>query len=161
MRKALFAACLLAAAPAASAQVITFDGVNLPCITYNIATAQNGGQPANLTRTTNGQQIQQNRQQSCGPAAATVAQLNQQHGAVVFSCDEYPFASSNEGGAGAQVMIVPLIENNIQGGQLAGFYNQNNIGNGGAYGVATQNVPQANQLNLGVGNGFNVCYGGN
>ncbi|TRL35295.1 NucA/NucB deoxyribonuclease domain-containing protein [Rhizobium straminoryzae] len=156
------ATLLTSGAASAVAQQITFDGANLPCITYNIATAQQAGRPAQLTRTTNPQTINQNRQASCGGAyAQTVAQLNQQLGGVVMSCDEYAFASTTQGGAGSQSMIVPLIENNIQGGQLSGFYNSNNIGNGGNFTVATINVPQANQLNLGVVNGVHVCYGGN
>ena len=156
-----FAALIISAKAEAQVPNINWNGNNLPCISYNIATAIANGAPANLTRTNVQAQINANRQASCGPAAATVAQLNNQHGAVVFSCDEYPFASSNQGGAGAQIMIVPLIENNVQGGQLAGFYNANNIGNGGAFTNTVNPIPQAGQLNLGVVNGFNVCYGGN
>tara|TARA_R110002096_G_scaffold64463_4_gene157146 strand:- start:480 stop:995 length:516 start_codon:yes stop_codon:yes gene_type:complete len=151
---------ILSMTSCATAQAIHFDGNELPCIAFNVATAQGAGAPANLTRTTDQATINANRQASCGPAGPTVAALNQQAGAVVFSCDEYPFASSNQGGAGAQIMIVPLIENNIQGGRLGAFYNHNNIGNNGAYVAGAVNVPNAGQLNLGVVNGFNVCYGG-
>ncbi|MCM2477465.1 hypothetical protein HGO38_28875 [Rhizobium sp. CG5] len=146
----------------AAAQTITFDGIGLPCITYNIATAQQAGRPAQLTRTMNQQTIAANRSASCTAAYTnTVTQLNNELGGVVFSCDEYAFASSTQGGAGNQAMIVPLVENNTQGGMLAVFYNQNHIGDGGNFNVATSHVPQANQLNLGVVNGVQVCYGGN
>lgn len=66
--------------------------------------------------------------------------MNNDVGAVVYSCDECPFASSNQGGQGAQVMIVPLAENNAQGGQLGGFYNHHHIGNNGGYGVGTLHI---------------------
>jgi hypothetical protein len=39
-----------------------------------------------------------------------------------WSCDEYPFASTEEGGAGASIRGVPLLENNAQGSKLGGFY---------------------------------------
>ncbi|HEU5269263.1 MAG TPA: NucA/NucB deoxyribonuclease domain-containing protein, partial [Jatrophihabitans sp.] len=42
---------------------------------------------------------------------------------VATSCDEYPFASSYEGGAGASIRAVPLSANNSQGGILNGGYN--------------------------------------
>jgi hypothetical protein len=38
-------------------------------------------------------------------------------------CDEYPFASAEEGGAGrASVALMPAIEQMIQGGKLSAFY---------------------------------------
>lgn len=41
------------------------------------------------------------------------------------SCDEYPFASSNQGGAGAVLRCVPLAHNTVQGRQLSSFYAKN------------------------------------
>jgi len=41
---------------------------------------------------------------------------------VRYSLDEYPFASSAQGGAGASVAAVPLRENFIQGGIIAASY---------------------------------------
>ena len=38
------------------------------------------------------------------------------------SLDEYPFASSKQGGAGANVKSVPASEQNIQGGTMSSFY---------------------------------------
>ena len=38
------------------------------------------------------------------------------------SCDEYPFASTYEGGLGSTVAKVPWLSNLIQGGVLSGFY---------------------------------------
>ncbi|KAL9935426.1 hypothetical protein V8E36_005774 [Tilletia maclaganii] len=51
------------------------------------------------------------------------------------SCDEYPYASSAEGGAGAVTRCVPSHENSVQGGTLSSFYTRNSIANGDAYNV--------------------------
>jgi len=150
---------ILAVTSAATAQTINFDGNRLPCIAYNVATAQANGAPANLTRTTDAAIIGGNRGASCGPARATVAQLNRDAGVVFYSCDEYPFASTNQGGINAQVMIVPLAENNSQGGQLGAFYRQNGIGNNDGFQAGAVNVPTTQQLNIGAVNGFTVCSG--
>ena len=111
-------ACVLSST-SAIAQTVTFDG-NLPaanpnsCIAYNTDTAQAAGHPNVLTRTTNPAAIAANRVAACGAAGPTVTALNAL-GGIRYSCDEYPFASSNQGGAGAQVMILPLAQNNSQG----------------------------------------------
>jgi hypothetical protein len=39
-----------------------------------------------------------------------------------LSCDEYPFASTGQGGAGSSTRGVPLWENWLQGGLLSAFY---------------------------------------
>lgn|GEM_PF-3558132 len=43
------------------------------------------------------------------------------------SCDEYPLASSQEGGGGSRITWVPLAENDSQGGQMSQFYNRNRV----------------------------------
>jgi len=45
----------------------------------------------------------------------------------LMSWDEYPFASSNQGGALADVVAVPFAQNNIQGGIMQGAYLIQNI----------------------------------
>lgn len=50
--------------------------------------------------------------------------------------DEYPYASSQEGGAGAVTRCVPSHENSVQGGTLSSFYSRAGIENGDAYQVA-------------------------
>ncbi|KAK0530851.1 hypothetical protein OC834_003169 [Tilletia horrida] len=55
------------------------------------------------------------------------------------SCDEYPFASSAEGGAGAVTRCVPSRENSVQGGTLSSFYTNNGVTNGQAYNVGFSN----------------------
>jgi hypothetical protein len=43
------------------------------------------------------------------------------------SCDEYPYASTSQGGAGAARLAVNEKENDSQGGNLVGFYNANRL----------------------------------
>ena len=55
------------------------------------------------------------------------------------SCDEYPFASTYEGGLGkASIAGVPLWEQRRQGGDLLAFYRRHRIGNGDAFVVVVQ-----------------------
>ncbi|CAO1628901.1 unnamed protein product [Parajaminaea phylloscopi] len=56
------------------------------------------------------------------------------------SCDEYPYASSAEGGAGAITRCVPAHENSVQGGTLSSFYTRSKISNGDGYDVAFHNI---------------------
>jgi hypothetical protein len=51
------------------------------------------------------------------------------------SCDEYPFASSAEGGAGAQTQEVPLREQKCQGGTLRRQYATQQINDGSEFAV--------------------------
>lgn len=50
--------------------------------------------------------------------------------------DEYPYASSREGGTGSVTRCVPATENSRQGGTLSSFYTNNGITDGDAYNVA-------------------------
>jgi RHS repeat-associated protein len=43
-------------------------------------------------------------------------------GGVTMEWDEYPFASTAQGGAGASVVQVPQVQNRVQGGLLSAFY---------------------------------------
>lgn len=52
------------------------------------------------------------------------------------SLDEYPFASSAEGGSGATVRPVPVGEQNYQGGKLSSFYRNNGVNPGDQFHVA-------------------------
>jgi Deoxyribonuclease NucA/NucB/Cricket paralysis virus, VP4 len=51
------------------------------------------------------------------------------------SLDEYPFASSAQGGAGSHVRSVPKGEQNYQGGVLSRFYQDNNVAPGDPFDV--------------------------
>ncbi|PVW04881.1 hypothetical protein DEA06_08975 [Microbacterium sp. Gd 4-13] len=53
------------------------------------------------------------------------------------SLDEYPFASTAQGGSGAYVGAVPVAEQSYQGGVLGGFYRSNKIAPGDEFGVSS------------------------
>ncbi|KAL2793183.1 hypothetical protein BJX66DRAFT_339089 [Aspergillus keveii] len=59
-----------------------------------------------------------------------------------FSCDEFPFASSVEGGYDAFLRCIPSNENKVQGGLIGGFYRQNSLKPNGQdkYKIAVQNA---------------------
>ncbi|KAL5044254.1 hypothetical protein BDW71DRAFT_186294 [Aspergillus fruticulosus] len=53
------------------------------------------------------------------------------------SCDEFPFASTREGGSGARLRCVDSTENSSEGGQLASFYGT--INDGDTFGITIEN----------------------
>jgi hypothetical protein len=55
-----------------------------------------------------------------------------------LSRDEYPFASSMEGGSGAWVGHVPISQQNAQGAIMKNFFKQNNIQAGSQYRVVVK-----------------------
>ncbi|MFL6075449.1 MAG: NucA/NucB deoxyribonuclease domain-containing protein [Mycobacteriales bacterium] len=85
-----------------------------------------------LTRQTDPKQIRANRRTAC---SASVFQRQ----FVNDSCDEYPFASTNQGAAKANgnysTEHVPLNDNKSGGAQLGGFYSSNRILNGDPFWV--------------------------
>jgi RHS repeat-associated protein len=56
-------------------------------------------------------------------------------GELLVSCEEYPFAKSDQGGAGAYIGPVPQGENNDQGGFFSGFTRRNHLKVGDKYAV--------------------------
>jgi len=113
------------AAEGASGDLPTFevDADRMPNIARNVQSALDEGQPGVLNRTTDQSLISANRaaacQGFCGPG----------------SPDEYPFASTMQGGAGARVAGVPLQEQFVQGGLLRAFYTKYGIGEGDPFQV--------------------------
>jgi deoxyribonuclease NucA/NucB len=105
--------------------VFVVDAKRTPAIAAHIRAAQAAGKPAILHRVL--PTPRNRRPGACrgwrGPG----------------SCDEYPFASTYEGGPGkASIAGVPLREQRRQGGDLAGFYRRHRIGNGDAFVVVVQ-----------------------
>ena len=86
-------------------------------VANHVARAQAGGKPGApnsgrpLHRITDPDQIKANMRAACGSVDTGT-----------LSCDEYPLASSREGGAGASTEAVPLASNNSQGGIMSSFY---------------------------------------
>ncbi|RVU34866.1 hypothetical protein EOI86_18680 [Hwanghaeella grinnelliae] len=97
-----------------------------PGIARNIENALSKGAPSTLNRVTSKSQIRQNRRN---------ALRGQEAPGPNRSLDEYPFASTKQGGSGACVAAACAPEQNIQGGQLSQFYSKNNIKDGDAFSV--------------------------
>ncbi|XP_028407207.1 uncharacterized protein LOC114529590 [Dendronephthya gigantea] len=107
---------------------ITFPCSEMPHVCANMENAIQNGAPSQLYYLKNATQTAINRRASGCP------KLQREHGNSTTSCDEYPFASTQQGGAGAFIRLVPRVENSRQGGYLSQFYRQN-IPNGGYFNV--------------------------
>jgi Deoxyribonuclease NucA/NucB len=117
-------------APKSGAKLPTveFDYARHPELADNIWNAQRAGHPNVLTHG--------------GDAAANrAASLESVPNIRPLSRDEYPFASSMEGGSGAWVGHVPVAQQNSQGGILSNFFRRNGIQAGDQYGVQVINHP--------------------
>ncbi len=106
--------------------VLTIDSEKLPNIANNIESAIARGHPSTLSRITDTDTIRANRK------------LATQGFNGPDSPDEYPFASTAQGGLGAQILGVPIGEQRIQGGTISSFYQKNNIGSGDIFDVVIQ-----------------------
>jgi hypothetical protein len=91
---------------------LIIDSQKMPGIAAHIKQAQAQGYPSTLTRLTNKAQIDANRKAACGNFARPIG----------YECDEYPFASTHEGGNGASVAPVLPKEQRVQGGTMSAFY---------------------------------------
>ncbi len=101
-------------------KIVVLDAAKMPFITRNIQLAWTDGQPFILTRASQLQNA--NRAKAC--TSSFVRRFPKS------SCDEYPFASTQEGGSGARVEEVHLDEQNCQGGTLSRGYQTAKIANG-------------------------------
>jgi RHS repeat-associated protein len=107
-------------------KVIPIPAAIIPTIAGHIALAQAAGYPEVLTR--------------CDPVRAALNRAVALLGlpsiaGYGLSWDEYPFASSYQGGAGSSVMGVPANEQFIQGGIIIGAYILEGISTGDQYTV--------------------------
>jgi len=101
-----------------SVPVIEFSRTRASNIAENFDEAVAQGQPTRLTRTDVAQRDTNRAEALAGHQPAPAGQ----------SLDEYPFASTVEGGAGANVRAVPVAEQNYQGGVLSGAYRHIAVG---------------------------------
>ncbi len=92
-----------------------------PTVGAHMQAAQDAGYPMLLTRLTDRSAIRRNRYAACRNVAP--------------SCDEYPFASTYQGGAGASTATVPLWENRVQGGYIGAFYVRARLRDGDPFAV--------------------------
>jgi hypothetical protein len=93
-----------------------------PELADNILNAQKAGHPSVLTHGGNS-------------AANRAAALDGVPNIRTLSRDEYPFASSLQGGAGSWIGHVPVSQQNAQGAILKNFFKQNSIKAGDQYQV--------------------------
>lgn len=89
------------------------DSQKMPTIAQNISKAQENGAPSTLTKITDTSAIRENRRNALRGIPSTPSG---------FSRDEYPFASTLEGGVGASVMTVSNAEHSLQAVALSNFY---------------------------------------
>jgi hypothetical protein len=92
-------------------KIVVMDAAKMPFIARDITLAWTDGKPAMLTR--NSAKRAANRAAACRGFAAKYP-----HG----SCDEYAFATTDQGGTGARVEEVPLREQRCQGGAVNAGY---------------------------------------
>jgi RHS repeat-associated protein len=110
--------------------VLIIDADIMPNIARNIQAAiEDENKPSLLNRNMDISWIAANRVLACGRFQGT------------GSCDEYPFASSMQGGLGARVAGVPLQENRIQGGVISAFYTKHQLKHGDPFLVRVINLP--------------------
>jgi hypothetical protein len=102
----------------------------IPNVAAHIAAAQLGGKPVELTRASPIQAALNRR-----AALRALPKLPSD-----LSWDEYPFASTTQGGLGASVAPVPKIENSYQGGILSLAYGAERINPGDTFFVVV--IPQ-------------------
>ncbi len=111
-------------APNVVLPVLEFDRAEFPQKVANIETYLGNKHEMKLTRQTSRRKIRANRRAACAGVLP---------GGPGTSIDEFPFASSKQGGAGASAVPIDEKEQNKQGGKLSGFYKKHKIKNNGSY----------------------------
>ncbi|GLZ30798.1 hypothetical protein Lesp02_29870 [Lentzea sp. NBRC 105346] len=108
-------------------KILVIDAKRMSFIGRNIQLAWGQGIPAVLTR--NSAKQATNRAAACGSFVPKYG----------GSCDEYAFATTDEGGNGSRIEEVPLREQRCQGGAIAGGYSKAKIGQGDQFLVVISN----------------------
>jgi uncharacterized Zn-binding protein involved in type VI secretion len=99
--------------------VLEFSETDFPGKTKNMKQKMNKRKV--LSRETNRRAKRRNRRAALATSLPAGAGL---------SLDEFPFASSQQGGAGAAVSAIPESEQHAQGGKMSSFYQKHNIKKG-------------------------------
>lgn len=108
---------------AESLPLYTISYKQTPTIASHVSQAIQSGRPWKLTYIGSKNPLNdQNRKKACKGLPSPRPAGKQ--------CDEYPFASTYQGGTGASAVLVPEQENSIQGGQLSSFYQSKNLKDG-------------------------------
>lgn len=114
----------------ASIPKLKFDCSRMPTVCGHMVSAIDRGQPSVLRYEQDSSRAAANRKSAYGGYRAGSGR----------SMDEYPFASTAEGGYGADVRAVPRRENSIQGAQLSNFYRKNGMQQGDKYRVDVEHI---------------------
>ena len=101
--------------------VVQYTSSNFPFIHRNIKKAIGIGHPSRLQYLEDSAKADANRR---------AALANHKPAKSGFSLDEYPFASTYQGGAGAEVAEVPSVEQGRQGNLMKTFYQNNKLQDG-------------------------------
>ncbi|MHB8857268.1 MAG: DUF7948 domain-containing protein [Bellilinea sp.] len=88
--------------------ILLYPGYLTPHVGDHMQDAQDAGYPMLLTYEASWRQRRINRSKACASVAP--------------SCDEYPFASTEQSQYGTSARAVPWLENTIQGGYIGSFY---------------------------------------
>lgn len=116
----------MATTHAPSIPTVVFDSATFRDKVKNMKKKMGKSGKKKLTRQTSRSAIRKNRRAALKGA---------KKGPSGTSLDEFPFASSTQGGKGAAVKAIRVSEQNAQGGKLSAFYQANGIGNGDSYWV--------------------------
>jgi hypothetical protein len=106
--------------PAVVPPVLEFSTKEFPEKTQNMKSKMDKNGEKKLTRQTSRGKIRKNRK---------AALKGIKKAGKTKSLDEFPFASSKEGGKGANVKAISRKEQNKQGGKMSGFYKKHKIKN--------------------------------
>jgi hypothetical protein len=99
--------------------ILFASAIRTPDIAEHILRSQASGRPRLLSRTVLPPLIASNRSYAYLSCSLGTNRVAPDSGS---SCDEYPYASTYEGGLEASVRRVPLWEQYVQGGELAVFF---------------------------------------
>ncbi|MFF1708776.1 RHS repeat-associated core domain-containing protein [Streptomyces sp. NPDC058268] len=117
------------AGTAQSLPVAHFDEHTFPGVNDNLSEALARGESPIVERQTGRRNIRRNRRH---------AQRGLDRPGDQMTWEEFPFASSRQGGHGAVTTLIERAENNRQGGFLSSFYAEHGIQNGDSFYVAPE-----------------------
>ncbi|KAF2669835.1 hypothetical protein BT63DRAFT_454015 [Microthyrium microscopicum] len=103
------------------------------------------------------------RDSGCALQPCTQGPTQATYGKFGNSCDEYPFASTHEGGDDATLRCVDSTENSSEGGQLGNFYKNQKVKDGASFGFTIKNyvgAPYCEQTLNCVNDGGEFIYDG-
>src|SRR5262245_22494595 len=114
---------------AGGSKVVVFKKKDFPYKTKNMLKRMGTGKRRTLPRQTCKSKIRKNRR---------AALKGKKKAGTGKSLDEFPFASTTQGGKGASVAAIPRSEQNAQGGKMSSFYQNSGVKNGQSFTVVVK-----------------------